>query len=84
MATITKRGGTYRIRCSLGYDSKGKQVIRSTTWKPEPGMTPKQEEKELNRFAVLFEEKCRSGGETHTSPLGSSPKGSLQSMLTPT
>lgn len=62
MATITKRGDTYRIRCSLGYDSRGKQVIRSTTWKPEPGMTPKQEEKELNRFAVLFEEKCRSGG----------------------
>ena len=31
MATITKRGDTYRIRCSLGYDSKGKQIIRSTT-----------------------------------------------------
>ena len=39
MATITKRGDTYRIRCSLGYDSQGKQVIRSTTWKPAPGMT---------------------------------------------
>ena len=62
MATITKRGDTYRIRCSLGYDSQGKQVIRSTTWKPDPGMTPKQAEKELNRFAVLFEEKCKSGG----------------------
>ena len=62
MATITKRGDTYRIRCSLGYDSQGKQVIRSTTWKPAPGMTAKQAEKELNRFAVLFEEKCKSGG----------------------
>lgn len=62
MATITKRGETYRIRCSLGYDSQGKQVIRSTTWKPKPGMTPKQIEKELNRQAVLFEEKCKSGG----------------------
>ena len=66
MATITKRGDTYRIRCSLGYDSQGKQVIRSTTWKPAPGMTEKQVEKELNRFAVLFEERCRSGGgDTH-------------------
>ena len=66
MATITKRGDTWRIRCSLGYDSQGKQVIRSTTWKPDPGMTPKQAEKELNRFAVLFEEKCKSGrGDPH-------------------
>lgn len=62
MASIAKRGNTYRIRCSLGYDSQGKQVIRSTTWTPEPGMTPKQIEKELNRAAVLFEEKCKSGG----------------------
>lgn len=62
MATITKRGDTYRIRCSLGYDSQGKQVIRSTTWKPEPGMTERQIEKELNRAAVLFEERCKSGG----------------------
>ena len=56
MATITKRGDTYRIRCSLGYDSQGKQVIRSTTWKPTPGMTPKQAEKELNRVYDLFME----------------------------
>lgn len=62
MANITRRGDTYRIRCSLGYDSQGKQVIRSTTWKPKPGMTEKQIEKELNREAVLFEEKCKSGG----------------------
>lgn len=62
MATITKRGDTYRIRCSLGYDSQGKQVIRSTTWKPKPNMTEKQIEKELNREAVLFEEKCKNGG----------------------
>lgn len=36
MATITKRGDTYRIRCSLGYDSQGKQVIRSTTLEARP------------------------------------------------
>lgn len=84
MATIAKRGDTYRIRCSLGYDSKGKQIIRSTTWKPEPGMTEKQVEKELNRFAVLFEEKCRSGGETRISLLRNSPKSGLLNTPTPT
>lgn len=61
MATIQKRGDSYSIRVSCGYDSKGKQVIRSMTWKPEPKMTQKQIEKELNRQAVMFEEACNHG-----------------------
>ncbi len=61
MATITKRGDTYRIRVSCGYDINGKQLTKSTTWDPEPGMTKKQIEKELQRQTVLFEEKCRTG-----------------------
>ena len=62
MPTITKRGETYRIRAYCGYDAKGKQVCRSMTWKPAPGMTPKQIEKEVQRQAVLFEEKCSGQG----------------------
>ena len=62
MPTITKRGDTYRIRAYCGYDAHGKQVTRSTTWKPAPGMTPKQIEKELQRQAVLFQEKCSGQG----------------------
>lgn len=61
MPTITKRNDTYRITVSCGYNAQGKQVRRSTTWKPEPGMTKKQIERELQRRAVLFEEKARSG-----------------------
>lgn len=61
MPTIQKRGDTYRIRVSAGYDSSGKQIMKSTTWKPAPGMTPKQIQKELDRQAVLFEEKVKSG-----------------------
>ena len=61
MATIQKRGGSYLIRVSCGYDVKGKQIIRSKTWKPERKMTPNQLEKELNRQAVIFEEECNSG-----------------------
>ena len=61
MATIQKRGDSYSIRVSCGYDSKGKQVIQSMTWKPEPKMTQKQIEKELNRQAVMFEEACNHG-----------------------
>ncbi|MCM1528781.1 MAG: site-specific integrase [Alistipes sp.] len=61
MATIQKRGDSYSIRVSCGYDSKGKQVIQSMTWKPEPKMTARQIEKELNRQAVMFEESCNMG-----------------------
>ena len=61
MANITKRGDGYRIKVSCGYDARGKQIIQSMTWKPEPGMTEKQIEKELNRQAVLFEEECMKG-----------------------
>lgn len=64
MATITKRGDSYRIKVSCGYDVEGKQVTQSMTWKPDPGLTPKQIEKELNRQVVLFEEECSHGKVT--------------------
>ena len=61
MPTIQKRGDTYRITVSNGYDAKGKQIRKSMTWEPAPGMTARQIEKELDRQAVLFEEKVKSG-----------------------
>jgi len=61
MATIPKRGDTFRIRTSCGYDVSGKQVVKSMTYKPLPGMSEKQIEKEVNRQAVLFEEQCKQG-----------------------
>ena len=68
MATIEKRQGkngvTYRIRSSCGYDVEGRQVMRSMTWRPEPGMKPKAIEKELKRQAVLFEEQCKNKGQS--------------------
>lgn len=64
MATIRRRGNTYQIRVSYGYDSKGNQVIQTTSWKPAPNMTAKQAEKEVQRQAFLFEEKCLKGQVT--------------------
>lgn len=61
MATVQKRGDSYSIRVSCGYDSKGKQIIKSKTWSPEPGMTKKQILKEINRQMILFEEACNKG-----------------------
>lgn len=61
MPTITKRNNTYRITVSLGNDSTGKQIRKYMTYKPSSGMTEKQIEKEVQKQAVLFEEKCQKG-----------------------
>lgn len=64
MATIRKRGDSYSIRVSCGYDTNGKHKEQAMTWKPEPGMTKRQIEKELQRQAVLFEESVAHGYKT--------------------
>ncbi len=61
MATIKKRGDSYRFTVSLGDDINGKQLRKTMTWTPPEGMAPKKAENEAQRQAVLFEEKCRSG-----------------------
>jgi len=66
MANITKRkksdgSYSYRIRVSNGLDLNGKQVFKVKSWTPSPNMTAKQEEKELNRQATLFEERVHKG-----------------------
>ncbi len=61
MAAIKKRGSTYKISVSCGYDINGKQIRHHMTWIPTPDMTARQIEKELNRQAILFEEQCRNG-----------------------
>lgn len=72
MANITKRTGkdgrvSYRIRVSDGYTAAGKQVFRSTTYTPAPGMTARQIEKELTRVAVAFEDQVHRGVVLDTS-----------------
>lgn len=62
MARVVKRNNSYQIRVSCGYTPDGKQILKTTTWTPKEGMTPRQIEKELERQKVLFEERCLSGG----------------------
>ena len=59
MATITKRGETFRIKVSLGYDANGKQIVKSTTFTPPIGATPKKAEKPANEYAFEFERHCK-------------------------
>jgi len=61
MASIEKRGDSYRITASCGYKGNGRKVRKKTTWTPEPGMTERQIERELQRQAILFQERCQQG-----------------------
>ncbi len=61
MATVKKQGSGYKITVSCGYDMSGKQVRKHMTWVPDVGMTARQEAKELQRQAVLFEDSCKQG-----------------------
>ena len=62
MAAIRKRkNGSYEIRVSCGYGVDGKQHNQYKSYYPEPGMSPRQIEKEVNKIAVMFEEDCLRG-----------------------
>lgn len=64
MASIEKRGDSYRITVSCGYSADGTRKIKqSMTWKPpKPNLTPKQLEKQLQAAAAEFERRCKSEG----------------------
>jgi hypothetical protein len=59
MANIIKRKGTYFIMISGGYDINGKQIRHTTTFKPDPKLSEKQEKKALDKFVYEFEEKVK-------------------------
>ena len=53
---------SYRIRVSRGYDAEGNRLKPYfMTYIPEKGMSKWQIEAEVNRQAVLFDEKCKGG-----------------------
>ena len=64
MANIIKRNDGYFIMVSGGYDSSGKQIRHTCTWKPEPGMTERQEKKALNAYVTQFEREVKQGRST--------------------
>lgn len=42
----------------------GKQIRKTMTYMPDKGLTEKQIDKKVQRQAVLFEERCRTGTVT--------------------
>lgn len=61
MASITKRNNSYRITVSNGRDIYDRQIIKTTTWKPDPNKTQKQNQRDLQRFAMDFEDRVHNG-----------------------
>ena len=60
MASIRKRGSSYLIVVSMGYDYNGNRIkSQQKTVRPSEELTPKQTEKWLNEQAVLFEHSCK-------------------------
>ena len=54
--TNAKGEAVYKIKVSCGYNSDGKRITRTMTYKPDPKMTARQIETEVNKQAVLFEQ----------------------------
>ena len=60
MASIRKRGSSYLLVVSMGYDYKGNRIkSKQKTVHPPEGLTKKQREKWVNEQAVLFERECK-------------------------
>lgn len=59
MAAINKRGNTFQIVVSLGTDTSGKKIRKTTTFVPPENITAKKAEKLAAEFAVEFERKCK-------------------------
>ena len=61
MASIRKRGNSYLLVVSMGYDPEGhRRKPQQKTVHPPKGLTPKAKEKWLEEEAALFERQCKN------------------------
>lgn len=61
MASIRKRGNSYLLVVSMGYDFDGKRrKPQQKTVHPPEDLTPKAKEKWLEEEAALFERQCKN------------------------
>ena len=61
MASIEKRGKSYRIIVSNGYRADKTKIVERTTWTPPAGMKEAKADQEAIKQADLFEQKVKSG-----------------------
>lgn len=61
MATIEKRGKSYRVIVSEGYDAEGKKIRKNRSFTKPESMSDKKWEKELEKLAFEFEIEVQKG-----------------------
>ncbi len=59
MASIRKRGETFTITAYLGYNNEGKQIKKTTTFRPPENVTAGKAEKLAREFAVVWEKQVK-------------------------
>ena len=59
MASIRKRGETFTVTAYMGYDKEGRQIKKTTTYRPPDGVTAGKAEKLAKQFAAVWEEKIK-------------------------
>ena len=59
MASIRKRGDTFTITAYMGYDVEGRQIKKTTTYRPPDGVTAGKAEKLAKQYAAVWEEKIK-------------------------
>lgn len=64
MASIEERNGSFRIVVSRGIDIYGKRIKETTTFTPDPQLSPAKQRKAVEEFAREFEAKIRNGAAT--------------------
>ncbi len=60
MASIEKRGNSYRITVSMGRDIYGKKIYQKTTFTPDPTLSEKKKDRAVQDFAREFEMKVKN------------------------
>jgi len=61
-----EKGVSYQLIAYCGYDAKGKQITKTTTWKPPIGMSDERMEKKAIAQAELFEDTISKGSSLFT------------------
>ncbi len=61
MATVQKRGDSYKVMVSNGFDIYGNRIRETITFTPDLTLTAKQQQKALEKFVFEFEEKVKNG-----------------------
>ena len=59
MASIRKRGDTFTITAYMGYDEKGRQIKKTTTFRPPDGVTAGKAEKLAKQYAAVWEDEIK-------------------------